>query len=402
MAALHDFAAYAGNGERLLRGLFVNDAVQGFAFVDLCRQKFDVVLMNPPFGEPTRRTKGICETAFPDQPSDLYCWFVRRASTLLQLNGFIGCITSSSFKTYLGYEEYRTTYMATSKLLCLADLGWEVLDEAYVEASCYCIGIGSRPSRVVPFFDVRIDTDKAESLFLMINGSCLARVYWRIPSDFSILDSSPVIYEWPKAIFRSLSQLPILSSLCQEIGIGAGPHAFFYRLRWEVLPQSLGLSKKWAPLANGGAFSPFRREDRLVLEWEDTGRLAKEYILMKYPYLKGNTGWKFQLEQYYGKPGITYGKKTTNFSAQILPEGFIFSFEGIGVFPSSRHDIYWLLAYLNSSFCSWFLNATCGLHKNPPYLKRLPVPTFSTYDKSILEQIARDGWEAQFVEALQI
>jgi hypothetical protein len=37
MAALHDFAAYASNGQRLLRRLFVDDAEQGFACVDLCR-----------------------------------------------------------------------------------------------------------------------------------------------------------------------------------------------------------------------------------------------------------------------------------------------------------------------------------------------------------------------------
>src|SRR5437868_10732053 len=42
MAALHDFATYAENGRQLQRRLFAEDAVQGFAFVDFCRQRFDV------------------------------------------------------------------------------------------------------------------------------------------------------------------------------------------------------------------------------------------------------------------------------------------------------------------------------------------------------------------------
>ncbi|MGL5018979.1 MAG: hypothetical protein ACRDBP_12660, partial [Luteolibacter sp.] len=37
------------------RRLFAEDAARGFAFIDLCRQRYDVVLMNPPFGESSER-----------------------------------------------------------------------------------------------------------------------------------------------------------------------------------------------------------------------------------------------------------------------------------------------------------------------------------------------------------
>jgi hypothetical protein len=43
LAALHDFATLAADGHRLQRQLFVDDAVRGFALVDLCRQRFDVL-----------------------------------------------------------------------------------------------------------------------------------------------------------------------------------------------------------------------------------------------------------------------------------------------------------------------------------------------------------------------
>jgi hypothetical protein len=65
MAALHDFSTFAGNGGKLQRRLFVEDAVQGFAFVDLCRKRFDVALMNPPFGEASKPSKGLIEEAVP-------------------------------------------------------------------------------------------------------------------------------------------------------------------------------------------------------------------------------------------------------------------------------------------------------------------------------------------------
>ena len=391
--ALHKYATRHQNGQSFQRRLFTDDAERGFAFVDLCHKRYDVVLMNPPFGDPTPLIKGSKAIVPADQPDDMYCWFVARAKTMLQVGGLIGCITSSSFKTYTQYEEFRTAFIATPSLILFADLGWEVLDEAYVEAASYVLSPDQITSIATPFFDVRDCTDKHSALLSLTHE--LDRASLRFTSDFHIHNSSPIIHEWPRSVLVTLSKYKTFGSLCREIGIGAGPHTFFYRLRWEVPATRIGLQKRWAPFANGGSFSPFRREDRLVLEWEDSGKRIKAYLCEKYPYLNGNTDWKIQLEDYYGTAGLTFGKKTTNFSAQVLPSGFIFSFEGIGVFPKSESDPFVLLAYLNSSFASWFLNVSCGLHKNPVYVSRLPVPTFSPTEQTDLSRWAREGWELQ-------
>jgi len=391
--ALRTHAESAHNGHRLQRRLFIEDAVRGFAFVDLCHKRFDVILMNPPFGAPTRLIKGSKTIVPPDQPDDMYCWFVARAKTMLQLSGLIGCITSSSFKTYTQYETFRTTFIATPSLVSFGDLGWEVLDEAYVEAACYVLSPSQSLPLPTPFFEVRERANKQSALLSMTRA--LDTASFRFPSDFHILESSPIIHEWPRSVLVTLSKYKTFGSLCREIGIGAGVHTFFYRLHWEVQEGEIGLKKRWAPFANGGSFSPFRREDRLLLEWEESGKRIKSYLCEKYPYLNGNTNWKIQLEDYYGTAGLTFGKKTTNFSAQVLPAGFIFSFEGIGVFPKPGSDVFVLLAYLNSSFASWFLNVSCGLHKNPVYVRRLPVPSFSAADQSVLRDCAVKGWELQ-------
>jgi hypothetical protein len=395
--ALRSYAEKAQDGQRLQRRLFTEDAVRGFAFVDLCHHRYNVVLMNPPFGDPTALVKASKTIVPSDQPNDMYCWFVARAKTLLQLDGLIGCITSSSFKTYTQYEAFRTSYIATPSLVLFGDLGWEVLDEAYVEAACYVLVPSQNLPLPTPFLDVRDRTSKQSALLLMVRE--LGTASLRFPADFHILASSPIIHEWPRSVLVTLSKYTTFGSLCRELGIGAGPHTFFYRLRWEVQPAQIGLQKRWAPFANGGSFSPFRREDRLLLEWEDSGRRIKSYLCEKYPYLNGNTDWKIQLENCYGTAGLTFGKKTTNFSAQVLPAGFIFSFEGIGVFPKFEADSFVLLSYLNSSFASWFLNVSCGLHKNPVYVSRLPVPAFSATDQSVLRECAMKGWKLQASQA---
>ena len=50
--ALRDFAETATGGASVRRRLFAGDAAQGIALIDLVRTRFDVVLMNPPFGAP--------------------------------------------------------------------------------------------------------------------------------------------------------------------------------------------------------------------------------------------------------------------------------------------------------------------------------------------------------------
>ena len=97
-------------------------------------------LMNPPFGDPTPAVQ-VFEDNCPnlDLPDDLYCWFVGRAKGLLHTNGLIGCITSSSFKTYTQYEAFRTSFIATPALHVILRFGVGNMDEAYVEAACYVL-----------------------------------------------------------------------------------------------------------------------------------------------------------------------------------------------------------------------------------------------------------------------
>src|SRR5262249_52358436 len=93
-AALQDFAAYASNGKQLQRKLFADDAIRGFAFVDLCRQRFDVVLMNPPFGAPTTSVRPLIETRFASAKNDIFASFVDCGISYLHERGRIGAITN--------------------------------------------------------------------------------------------------------------------------------------------------------------------------------------------------------------------------------------------------------------------------------------------------------------------
>ena len=390
-AALERFVGEERVRSATKRRLFVDDAAQGLGLLEIAEKRFAVVLMNPPFGEPVR----ALPREYKKLPKDLYCCFVERASSLLEQGGKAGVISSASFRTYVDYQSFRDRFFVSGRVPLMADLGWGVLDGAYVETAAYVVDAPGIKHEKCTFVDARGVTERYEVLRFPTGSGESSRWFERSPHRFAQLAGKPLIYWWSDDIWTRIAAFRSLNSLCSAIGKGAGPHTIFYRLNWEVDPSKIGIGRTWVTFFNGGAFSPFYRENSVVLQWENEGALVKAYLGEKYPYLKGNTDWNIQLEELYGRSGITYGKKTTTFSAQVMPEGGIFSFEGIGVFPQNSEDTWWLLGYLNSSFVRWYLNATCGLHKNPPYLRNVPVPEFDELARQRLATWAKAGWALQ-------
>jgi hypothetical protein len=105
--ALRSYAEKAQNGQRLQRRLFTEDAVRGFAFVDVCHKQFDVILMNPPFGDPSKPTKAIIERDYPRTKNDVYAAFVERGVSRLNRGGMLGAITSRTGFFLTSFQKWR-------------------------------------------------------------------------------------------------------------------------------------------------------------------------------------------------------------------------------------------------------------------------------------------------------
>jgi hypothetical protein len=137
---LQTYARHAANGTGLQRQLFADDAARGFAFVDLCRQQFDVVLMNPPFGEASKPSKVYVEKAYPRTKNDVYAAFVERGLQLLLAGGMLGAITSRTGFFLSSFQKWREEILLREAWpTVFADLGYGVLDTAMVETAAYCL-----------------------------------------------------------------------------------------------------------------------------------------------------------------------------------------------------------------------------------------------------------------------
>src|SRR5690606_35811279 len=113
--------------------LFANDALQGLRLIDLCSEEFDVVVMNPPFGEATKYVAEYASTNYKISKSDILCMFVERAATLLAKDGRCAAITNRTPFFTDGTEAWREQLFLRGQptiVEVLADLGHKVLDSA--------------------------------------------------------------------------------------------------------------------------------------------------------------------------------------------------------------------------------------------------------------------------------
>ncbi len=140
LASLRDYAQKRTNGKGFQRQLFADDTAQGFAFIDLCQKRFDVALMNPPFGEGSRQAKGYLECAYPRTKNDVYGAFVERLLGLLHPGGMLGAITSRTGFFLSSFQKWREEILLQeARPTVFADLGYGVLDTAMVETAAYCL-----------------------------------------------------------------------------------------------------------------------------------------------------------------------------------------------------------------------------------------------------------------------
>ena len=120
--------------------LFAQDALQGLRLIDLCREVFDVAVMNPPFGALASNTKEQLSKAYPRSKNDLVAIFVERGLELLRPGGRIGAITSRTCFYLTSYQKWREDLvLGVAMPEVMADLGHGVMDDAMVEAAAYVL-----------------------------------------------------------------------------------------------------------------------------------------------------------------------------------------------------------------------------------------------------------------------
>jgi len=139
---LADYADTMANGRAVSRRLFAHDGVQGIRFLEVLRQSYDVVLMNPPFGAPSKPSKAYVDENYPLSKNDVYAAFVEKGLGMLRPGGRLGAITSRTGFFLSSFQKWREqVLLKKATLTVMADLGAGVLDTAMVETAAYCLEV---------------------------------------------------------------------------------------------------------------------------------------------------------------------------------------------------------------------------------------------------------------------
>lgn len=366
--ALKVYAERAEFGKTFRRRLFANDAARGFAFIDLCCKHYDVILMNPPFGEFPQKALNYL-SSYSDHSNNILCTFVSRANMLKATAGYVGAIIDKTAAIKSSYSDFRARFLTGSSVIKeYVDLGWEVLDGAQVET--VLMTLSSPPDCTGVFIKAPEGRDSIEEVIAQIGAGIRHKnLFLRQLSAFGQIPNQSIAYDLHEdlwGLFCSHYRFePDIGPVRQGLGISDSWR--WYRHRSEVPPEAIG--REYCVLANGGGFSPFYRDLNLLIYWADDGA----HIKATEGAIYGSWSRTVKNVPYYFRKGVSYPKRTDFLNAHLMPEKCIFTVEGLGFFPEGGNECVWMtIGLMNSRLHQYLINSFCGQHKHVGYVKRLP------------------------------
>jgi len=323
LRCLRVYADRADQEGSLQRRLFAEDAARGLGFVDVCGGRYDVVLMNPPFGELVPSTQALIDAVANAGRNDIYASFVLRGRHFLKAGGKVGAITSRAFLTGRDHRHFRKEILVatpqTAALSQMADLGGGVLDGAMVETTAFVLSGG--PDDCLCIFDVHdAGPESKESALRQALRESRCRLYQR--SLFRKLPQQDLLLSLSSTELRDLSDGDPLEPSIADVrqGLSTNDDERFIRLEWEI--PSDALHRRWHRIAKGGDYSWFTSETHLVVNRDGAGAEMAAFA----EQCDGNIASTRRSSRFYDHAAIYFSRRSQKgFSARRLRKGCCFS-----------------------------------------------------------------------------
>ena len=342
--ALRDYAEQTESGGGFHRQLFAEDAARGFAFIDVCRKRYDVALMNPPFGLSSEQTEPYLQEAYPSGWVDLYACFVWRGIEFTTA-GRLGAITSRSFISSKKLEHLRASQLIP-RLEVLADLGKGVMDAANVEACAYTLCSSSVANHIWAV-DLASFPDREQRLELLVGTTSSPDLHRPTREMLLELPNARLLYSIPPRITDMLKAStrfePSIGTV--RCGLTTFDDIRFLRASWEVNPAEIGIGMRWEPFEKGGEYGNYYGDIHLVIKRFDNGA----ELASVNQQINGQTAQSRQASTYYYRPGAYYTDRSQRgFAARALPAGCVIAGNAPAVLSESEISSLYVLGWLNS------------------------------------------------------
>ncbi len=357
--------------ERLLAA----EADDALRLVEVVRQQYDVVLMNPPYGSPAAGSEVYLQAAYEDTWTELYAAFVSRGLALLQPNGYVGALTSSQYFVTKRLGEFRSDLIRNHRPIVLVDLGGGVLQGATVNTAA-CVLPKRRASGDTLYFDATQLPPSARAAQL---AEIRLRAERRDIAGFDSIPGSPLALHMPSSLVEMWDHGARLEPALAKVRTGCKSFddSRFLRAAWEV--GAAGLQRGWRRYLKGGDYQPYVAWSHLVIDWREDGRRLREMATSQ-----GRLAQVMQSSTHWGSPGLCYPRMSSvGFAARLMPAGEIFADQSIAILPREDVDPILLLGLLNSTPVAEILQVFGrGRATENGSMKSLP------FDRSVVEKLA--------------
>jgi predicted RNA methylase len=137
---IKEFVRRASEAQDMGSLLFGMDAEYAVQLVDILTEKYDVVLMNPPYGAMPPRCKQYARQHYPRTHNDYYSAFIEQAVNLCKEGGYVGALTGRTFLFLKSFQKLREEILRSDALPEIVwDLGFNVLDEATARYAAFTL-----------------------------------------------------------------------------------------------------------------------------------------------------------------------------------------------------------------------------------------------------------------------
>lgn len=367
---ISELAGRMSEDEGYENSLFSEDAARGLAFIELCMQRFDVIVMNPPFGEGSENSSKYLDDNYPTWCRNLVCAFFDRMQQMLTNNGKLGAIFDRTVMIRGNYEAFREANLC-GKISSGADTGWNVLD-AFVETSTlitHSIKINSNAFFVdVRNVDPELKDDYIKNVIQDYRNSVDSHKYVYCNSEsFSNLPNSVIGYYFGEETLRIFS-FPHL----EERNFSA-KHGFtfcspvHYRLFFEI-----NKTQDYNILYSGGNHTLFYQIYRDLVFWKNNGKITMS-----------NKAFRSCSDDNVRKLGVAYGERGDILDAHILKKEAFYNHVGPGFPINNEQESIVLDSFLNSSLTQYNISLYTTTHKPSGYLNLLPMPDYEQRQEEI-------------------
>ena len=390
MNAIHaELASRAGD---LFAAATKDDLERALEACEALRQRFDVVVANPPYmGSSSFNPfmSGWVKKNYPDVKSDLFSSFIVRIMSFANPHGEVGIMCPFVWMFIGSYEKLRNLLIDEKTLTSLIQLEYSGFAGATVPICTFTFhnskidGYQGGYIRLSDFVGANVQAPKA--LEAIKNPAC-GWFYRRDASTFHQIPGSPIAYWVGNGLFAAFSTgIPLGDITDTHLGMATCDNNKYLRLWWEVASAKrvepsqypyVWSMTSWVPYNKGGIFRKWYGNDEYVVNWKNNGTvLCDAGAVMLSPTLR--------FRKMFSWTRVSSG----SLAVRLKSAGYMFDMTGPAGFGPDD-DLSYNCAFLNSAVglqVARFLSAS--LDFQPGQIAKYPIIQDANLKPQVVELV---------------